>query len=69
MEKTLYKLQKGWVYNMKDAKISDKTIALESMYMKNIYAEMAANGKSKYVYKALLNTGDTVTIKVKISKE
>ena len=36
---------------MKDAKISDKTITLESMYMKNIYAEMVANGKSKYAYR------------------
>lgn len=54
---------------MEDAKLSDKTILLESLYMKYLYCEMVKNDKDKYECKFRLNSGDNVTIKVNIEKE
>lgn len=53
---------------MEDAKISNETMLLESLYIKKLYCEMVENDKDKYECKFRLNTGDNVTIKVNIEK-
>ena len=54
---------------MEDVKLSNKTLWLESLYMKYLYSEMVENDKDKYECKFRLNTGDNVNIKVNIEKE
>ena len=56
-------------YIMEDVKLSNKTLWLESLYMKYLYSEMVENDKDKYECKFRLNTGDNVNIKVNIEKE